>query len=97
MRFIMRRVDDRIWLNNDLFVLSDLLGVFPSYDKTAHKIHYCDGKKHYVSDGMNQVGCEVPYLLHQEVFKRLPELKMCRSQRIIDTQYFENLRNARRK
>jgi hypothetical protein len=45
---------------------------------------------------MDQLGCEVPYPLAEELAHRLPEIKMCRSQREMDTKYFENLQNGRR-
>jgi hypothetical protein len=96
MSFVMSRVGDRVTLNGEVFSLSDILSVAPSYDKKSYNVHYYDGRKHYVSDGMDQLGCEVPYPLAEELAHRLPEIKMCRSQREMDTKYFENLQNGRR-
>ena len=96
MSFVMNRVGDRVALNGEAFILSDLLSVVPSYDKKSYEIHYYDGRKHYVSDGTNQIGCEIPYSFADELAARMPELRMCRSQRESDIKYFENLRNARR-
>ncbi len=97
MFFTMNRVGERVTLNGEAFALSDVLSLISSYDKGSYQIHYYDGRKHYVSDGSTQIGCEIPYSLADELSARMPELRMCRSQRESDTKYFENLRNARRK
>ena len=91
-----RRLDDVLFVNGEEFALSDLLMLYPDYKYSHHHVHYYDGKKHYVSDGSVQKGLSVPYVMAEELFKRMPELKMCRSQRLNDHKYFENLRNARR-
>ena len=91
-----RRSGDILFVNGEQFALSDLLMLYPDYKHLHQQIHYYDGRKHYVSDGVNQKGLAVPYQMAEELFARLPELKMCRSQRLNDHKYFENLRNARR-
>lgn len=93
---ILRRSGDVVFVDGEQFALADLLSLFPDYDKSEFKAHYYDGRKHYVSDGSNQYSCSIPYDLATDLFQRIPELRMCRSQRIADTKYFENLRNARR-
>lgn len=94
---IIRRSADVVFIDDEQFALADLLSLFPDYDKSEFKAHYYDGRKHYVSDGSNQYSCSIPYGLALDLSERIPELRMCRSQRIADTKYFENLRNARRK
>jgi len=91
-----RRSGDVLFVNGEQFALSDLLMLYPDYSHVDKQIHYYDGKKHYVSDGVNQRGCPIPYPLAEELSTRLPELRMCKSQRINDHKYFENLRNAGR-
>lgn len=93
---ILRRIDDVVMVNNECFMIGDVISIMPNYDKKKYKIHYYDGKKHYVSDGMNQFGCELPYPIGEEIIHRLVELKMCRSQREIDHRHIENLRNGRK-
>ena len=70
--------------------------LYPKYSFTGKKSHFYDGKRHYVSDGIDQIPCPVPYPLAEELVNRLPELRMCKSQRMNDYKYFENLRNGRR-
>jgi hypothetical protein len=89
------RVEKLVKLNDEVFDLSDVISVIP-YDKAEWKVHFCNGRKHYVSDGVNTRSCDIPSLFHEEIFMRLPEIRMCRSQRLNDERYFENLRNARR-
>jgi hypothetical protein len=91
-----RRCGDLIVLNGEEFNLSDLIDLYPKYGMEAWKIHYYDGRKHYVSDGRIQSGMEVPYDIGDGLFNRIPELRMCREQRLIDTQHLEHLRNGRR-
>lgn len=89
------RSGDILFVNGEEFALSDLLMLYPDYEYGEHRVHYYDGKCHYISDGVNQRGCPVPYLIGDDLKKRIPELRMCRSQRINDDRYFENLRNGR--
>lgn len=93
---IFRRSGDRVFLGDEQFALVDVVSVCSEYLFQSHPIHYYDGKKHYVSDGVTQVSKELPCPMIDNLFDRLPELRMCRSQRLNDHKYFENLRNARR-
>ena len=93
---IFSRCDNLVKLNDEVFELSDILAVVPAYVDGEWKIHFCNGRKHYVSDGVNQFGRQLPYPFLEMVFNRLPEIRMCRSQRLEDQRYFENLRNVRR-
>lgn len=89
------RVGDVVRIGQEAFSLNDLLSVMPKYDKKNFEVHYYDGKKHYASDGWNQIGFPIPYDLAEEVFNRLPEMRMCRQQREIDDKYFEKLMHSR--
>lgn len=93
---ILHRSGDRVTINGEVFHISDLINVLPQYDKKEYSVHHYDGKKHYVSDGINQIGCEMPYLLADKIQFHLAELRICRSQREIDDKYFENLRKGTR-
>jgi hypothetical protein len=88
---IMNRMGDKVSLNGEMFDIVDLLSVLPSYDKISAKVHYCDGNKHYVSDGETQIGCELPYEYMREAFNHLPEIRMCKKQRLIDDEHIKNL------
>lgn len=90
------RSGDNVFVNGEQFSIDDLMMLYPKYSYTAKKSHFYDGKKHYVSNGRDQMSCPVPYPLAEELSTRLPELRMCKSQRINDHKYFENLRNAGR-
>ena len=80
-------------IDGEIFDLQDLLSVFPRYlGMDGHGCHYYDGKKHYVSDGMNQRGMEVPYLLGEEIFKNVRQIRLCKKQREVDEQHMEHLR-----
>jgi hypothetical protein len=96
MNIVMNRVGEDFMINGEMFKMQDILSLTHKYDKGMHNVHYYDGRKHYVSDGSFQQGCEIPYPFAEEMAARLPELRMCRSQRETDTKYFENLRNGRR-
>lgn len=87
---------DVVFVNREEFSINDLAMIFPSYEHMKTPVHYYDGSRHYVSDGTNQVGLPVPYLMGEDLFRRIPELRMCKSQRENDNRYFENLRNGRK-
>lgn len=89
---IMNRVGERVSLNGEIFHLQDILSVMPRYDKANAKIHFCDGRKHYVSDGWTQIGCELPYRYMEDLFMRLSEVRMCRQQRLVDEEYFRKIK-----
>jgi hypothetical protein len=91
-----RRCGNVLLVNGEEFILSDLLDLYPKYGMEAWNVHYYDGRKHYVSDGKVQIGMETPYDLGDELFGRIPELRMCREQRVTDTKHLESLRNGRR-
>ena len=91
-----RRCERVVFVNDEMFDVSDLLSLYPGYDHHTHSAHFYDGEQHYVSDGSNQIGLPVPYGMAEELSLRMPELRMCRSQRENDNRYFENLRNERR-
>ena len=93
---ILNRVGTRVQLNGEEFLVSDVNSVVPSYKMTISSVHYCDGKRHYVSDGKKQQPCPIPYEPYLEIFSRIPEIRMCKAQRLHDERYFDNLRNARR-
>lgn len=93
---ILHRSGDTLNINGEVFHLSDLLNVLPQYDKRAYLVHHYDGKKHYVSNGVNQIGCEMPYHFAETIEKHLADLRICRSQRGIDDKYFQNLRKGTR-
>lgn len=91
-----RRSGNHVFIGEEQFALSDVLSVVPDYPFSRYGVHYYNGKKHYVSDGETQLPCETPCLMVENLFERLPELRMCRSQRESDHKYFENIRNGRR-
>jgi len=93
---ILHRSGDYLNINGEAFHISDLMNVLPQYDKRMHSIHHYDEKKHYVSDGLNQVGCEMPYHFAETIEKHLAELRICRSQRETDDKYFKNLQKGTR-
>lgn len=93
---ILHRCDERLTINGEIFHLSDLLNVLPQYDKVKFKVHHYDGRRHYVSDGLKQVGCEMPYHLAELIEMHLAELRICRSQREIDDKYFQNFQKGTR-
>jgi hypothetical protein len=95
MRKFMK-VHSDVLIDGEAFHISDILSVCPEYEHTESLIHFYDGKQHYVSDGKTQSGRPLPCHSVEDLGKRLPELRMCRSQREIDDRYFENLRNQRR-
>lgn len=96
MKPSFNRVGDRVVLCGEAFDISDILSIHPSYAHRGYPVHFYDGRKHYVSDGSTQTGLPVPYPLAEDLYLRIPELRMCRSQRENDNRYFENLRNGRK-
>lgn len=93
---MLRKINNVVVVDEEIFDISDVVSVVSGYASIKHNIHYYDGRKHYVSDGRNQIGLELPYLLGEEIFRRLPELKLCRGQREIDKKHLETLRHGRR-
>lgn len=87
------RSQDKININGEIFEIQDLLSVLPQYESmNTHACHYYDGSKHYVSDGRNQVGMEVPYLLGDKIFENVGQIRLCKKQREMDDRHIEYLR-----
>jgi len=90
------KVESSVSIDGEAFHISDILSVCPQYEHKDSLVHFYDGKQHYVSDGKIQTGCPIPCGQVENLWNRLHELRMCRSQRETDHRYFENLRNQRR-
>jgi hypothetical protein len=93
---MFHKVNNIVYINGEEFLIKDLEDVLGKYDKAGHNVHYYDGRKHYVSDGKTQVACPVPYAYFEQAKARVPEIRMCRQQRLIDEKHLETLRNGRR-
>lgn len=90
---MLLKMGDNIVIGEEIFDVQDLLSVFPDYENMIkHRCHYYDGKRHYVSDGRNQVGMEVPYLLGDRIFENVGQIRLCKKQREIDDRHIEHLR-----
>jgi hypothetical protein len=90
------RSGNTVVVKGEVFDVSDLLMVCPTYTQVGELVHLYDETRHYVSDGHTQKGLSVPCPELDGLMDRIPELRMCRSQRETDHRYFENLRNQRR-
>jgi hypothetical protein len=90
-----KRIGDIFIIDGEVFSVKDVQAIFSEY-VVEDVIHYYDGKKHYKSDGLTQVGLSIPYDLGENILKNKAQIKLCKQQREIDEKHIEHLRNARR-
>lgn len=88
--------ENNVTINGEQFLIEDVKAVVSEYSGFGKKIHYYDGKKHYTSDGKNQVGRSVPCNVSERVLDSIVEIRLCKKQRETDQKHFESLRNVRR-
>jgi hypothetical protein len=88
------RNGEDVSINGEAFKMSDVTSVVSSY-KADSKIHYYDGKKHYKSNGKDQIGLQVPSTEIELIMANIVAMKACRKQREVDESHMEALRKAR--
>jgi hypothetical protein len=92
----INRLENEFNICGEFFNIVDVLSVVPEYDKSEARNHYYDGKRHYISDGITQIGCELPYAIGDKILNALVEMRMCKTQRQMDEVYLRNLHSIRR-
>jgi hypothetical protein len=95
MKKFFMRCGSVVTINGEVFSLQDITSVVSDYVSDS-SIHYYDGKKHYKSDGRNQVGLPTPYGVGDRILENILQIRMCKQQREIDEKHIEHLRNKRR-
>lgn len=95
MSSMFKRIGDIFIIGEEVFSVKDVQSVFSDY-VVEDTIHYYDGKKHYKSNGLTQIGLNIPYDLGENILKNKAQIKLCKQQREIDEKHIEHLRNARR-
>lgn len=87
---------NNVAIGGEQFTVDDVRSVVREYTGFGSHVHYYDGKKHYVSDGKDQVGRPIPCKLCEQVLSSVTEIRLCKKQRETDQKHFESLRNVRR-
>jgi hypothetical protein len=87
---------NNVTIGGEQFTMDDVRSVVAEYSGFGSHVHYYDSKKHFVSDGKNQVGRSTPCELCERVVSSLTEIRLCKKQRETDQKHFESLRNVRR-
>ena len=49
---MLRKINNVVVVDEEIFDISDVVSVVSGYASIKHNIHYYDGRKHYVSDGL---------------------------------------------